>query len=305
MGRRVSERPEDVTSWGEILRLRGAERDRGGYTYPKLARLRDEDDRLYLFRRGPGFREEFLTSGDGDTWSTPQALLDNDDKRPYVVLTTDGEGAIHLAFTVGHPEESTSHHLHYACYRDGAFWRADGTRIAGLDELPLGTAEVDLVSAADRIGPTWPWEIALDGAGRPVIVYVAFPSWEDHRYRYVRWTGSEWDDHEITSAGRWFPSAPEASRLFQPCYSGGVALDPEDPSTVFLSRQDGGVFEIERWTTTDGGNTWVSRPVTRGSKENNVRPVVPRGRSEGGPELVWMQGAYDDFKRYKTGIRMK
>ena len=89
---------------------------------------------------------------------------------------------------------------------------------------------------------------------------------------YARWTGSEWVVHELTAAGG---SISDDGK--EPFYSGGLTLDHEDPSTVYLSRPVDGNYEIETWTTADGGATWTSKPVTAQSGVKNVRPVSPRG----------------------------
>jgi hypothetical protein len=55
----------------------------------------------------------------------------------------------------------------------------------------------------------------------------------------------------------------------EPNYSGGITLDHENPSMVYLARQVGGVFEVELWRTADGGVTWTRRPVTGSSARGN------------------------------------
>jgi hypothetical protein len=87
-------------------------------------------------------------------------------------------------------------------------------------------------------------------------------------------------------------------------YSGGLALDHDDPSIVYLSRPVQGTFEIERWVTRDAGATWTSEPITSRSSANSVRPVVPRHHVQGGPSVVWMHGEYVDFRDYATSLRM-
>jgi hypothetical protein len=87
----------------------------------------------------------------------------------------------------------------------------------------------------------------------------------------------------------------------EPYYSGGVVLDHEDPSIVYLSRQTGGGgYDIEKWITPDGGRTWESHAITSASTRN-VRPVVPRHHS---PDLeaLWVSGDYRFPNRYDTGI---
>ena len=140
-----------------------------------------------------------------------------------------------------------------------------------MDDLPIDPGGADLVHDANATGVSaWVWDVAADSSGRPAIVYAAFPEGTDHRYRYARWDGSHWHDNEITPAGAWFSSAhvPPGARLARATflyYSGGLALDHEDPSVVYLSRPVDGTFEIERWTTSDAGETWTSVPVTHRS----------------------------------------
>jgi hypothetical protein len=98
----------------------------------------------------------------------------------------------------------------------------------------------------------WVWDVASDSEGRPVIVYATFPTKTDHRYRYARWNGKRWIDVQLARAGG---SIVPGGRERQ--YSGGIALDHGDPSTVYLSRKIRGVFEIERWRTPNRGRTWT------------------------------------------------
>ena len=89
----------------------------------------------------------------------------------------------------------------------------------------------------------------------------------------------------------------------EPNYSGGLSLDHDDPSTVYLSRQVGGRFEAEVWTTPDGGRPGRRRPLTSGSARNNYRPVSPRGQRGDDHSVVWMHGAYPSYSSYQTGLR--
>ena len=86
--------------------------------------------------------------------------------------------------------------------------------------------------------------------------------------------------NEITAAGGSF--AEEADR--SPRYSGGITLDHEDPSRVYLSRQVGsGAWQVETWTTADGGASW-SPATVQSAGGKNVRPVSPRGMAATGGE---------------------
>jgi hypothetical protein len=305
---RVASHPEDAASWGEERTVPVNTAGPNGYTYPNPVFLSGED-RLYLFWRGGDFHPCFATSEDWLNWSEVRSLIAGSGRRPYVKVASDNVSTIHVAFTDGHPMEEERNSLYYVRYRDGALFRADGARVAGVVELPIDPSDADLVYDANETGvSSWVWDVAADSRGRPAIVYAVFPEGTDHRYRYARWDGERWHDNEITPAGAWFSSAhvPAGARLARATflyYSGGLALDHDDPSIVYLSRPVDGTFEIERWVTSDTGETWTSTAVTARSSANSVRPVVPRNGAEGGIEVIWMHGDYVDFKNYSTGLR--
>ncbi len=136
------------------------------------------------------------------------------------------------------------------------------------------------------------------------------PSDSDHRYYYARWNGTKWIVNQMCAAGRWFPQTPPGTTEREPQYSGGIILNPQDPSEVFLSRPPngtvGGVFEIERWYTGDMGTTWTSEAITSKSAKNNVRPIIPwavPGQSNPRRSLLWMYGDYTHYTDFNTGIK--
>jgi putative BNR repeat neuraminidase len=260
-----------------------------GYTYPNPVQLAAEGGRIHLFWRGGDWNPAFSTSADGLTWAPAQALLSVAGQRPYVKVASDGVDSIHMAFTDGHPRE-TATSLYYARYTAGGWHRADGRPIAG---PPLVPSTADRVSdVARHRHHAWVHDVAVDAAGRPRIVYAVFESVTDHRYRHARWTGTAWDDRQLTPAGSFFDEDGGEKQ-----YSGGIAFDHANPDVVYLSRQLGGQFELERWQTGDGGVTWSHQALTARSPEKNVRPVVARG---GGP--LWMRGDYVNYRRYRTAI---
>ncbi len=93
--------------------------------------------------------------------------------------------------------------------------------------------------------------------------------------------------------------------MVAPHYSGGIVLDHEDPSVVYLSRPVAGAFEIERWWTEDGGSSWRSRPITIGSANDNVRPFVIREHGRSPPTLLWMENRfYRHYLDFDSAIRI-
>jgi hypothetical protein len=293
---RVSTRPEDVSSWGPVQTMPTNVAGTRGYTYPNPMRLSAER-RTYLFWRGGNYNPTFSTQEDGQSgWSQARNLIFVQGQRPYVKYDSNGTDTIHFAFTQGHPQSVTDTNIYYARYRAGKIERADGTQAGSLG-TPIAPADADVVF--DEAAEAWIHDIALDGAGRPVVVLASFPTTTDHRYHYARWTGSAWETHEIVAAG-----GSISSDGLQPYYSGGITLDHEDPSRVYLSRQMGSAWEVEVWTTSDGGASWVSQAVTSGSQAKNIRPISPRGLVPFGADLavIWMRGTYDSYVLYDTSI---
>lgn len=291
---RVSANPEDVASWGPVQKIAV-----GAACYPKPALV---GSRLYVFYRINTARQDFVYSDDlGATWSAPKTLFANGSERPYVNYSSDHLGRVDFIATDGHPRELPSTDLYHWYLSGDSFYRSDGTLISTVAALPAGgltPADVTVVYDNTEAGKAWGWDITRDGSGNPVVVFAVFPTVEDHRYRYARWTGSAWVHHEITPAGGPIGNGAEDE------YSGGLSLLRTDPATVYLSRQVSGQFEIQRWTTPDGGATWRSEPITSGSSVAQVRPTCPRDAYPGAPEVVWMSGTYTTFIDYDTALMM-
>ena len=292
---RVSSQPGDVTSWEAPQTVPTNTPGIRGYTYPNPIRLGDEGA-TYLFWRGGNYNPTFAIQGDGETgWSPARNLITMPGERPYVKYDSSGGDTIHVAYTNAHPTEFGDVNIYYARVRAGRIERVGGEQIGSLDD-PITPAEGNLVY--DGAEQAWVHDVAADSAGNPVIVFASFPSASDHRYHYARWTGSAWDVHQITPAGGTFREDGGS-----PYYSGGLTLDHETPSRVYLSRQTGpGAWQVETWTTPDGGTTWASQALSSAGK--NVRPISPRGPSAFGGDMsvIWMNGGYPSYVAYGTTI---
>jgi hypothetical protein len=292
---RTTKRPGDVFAFGDTRALGTNAPGFDTYTYANPVRV---GRRQFVFWRAEsgsssaGQAAYSVSDDDGDSWTPARVLLQNPGQRPYVKYDARGD-TIHVAYSEGHPN-ATQTGIRYAAFRDGHLYRADGSAIG--DPPLMAAAGERVYGGAAR---AWVWDVASDSENRPVIVYAVFPSRTDHRYRYARWNGTRWIDVELTRAGGTIDSS---GRELQ--YSGGIALDHGDPSTVYLSRRVGPAFEIERWHTPDHGRTWTSVPVTQGSQQNNVRPVAPRGaRADGPAPVLWMSGSYPGYSAFATSLR--
>ena len=295
---RISSQPGDVRSWEPPQTVPTNTPGIRGYTYPNPIRL--ADGTTYLFWRGGNYNPTFSTQAAGSSsWSTARNLILMPGERPYVKYASRGGDTIHLAYTNAHPNEFPSVNIYYARVRGDRVERADGDEIKPLAEAPIAPGDGDHIF--DQAAPAWVHDVAADSAGRPVILFASFPSATLHRYHYARWTGTAWQVHTMV---------PDAGGSFRgdggsPYYSGGLTLDHEDPSRVYLSRQVGsGNWHVEAWTTANGGANWSVQVLTPGSSDKNVRPVSPRGMVPFGGDLsaVWMRGRYDSWTNYGTAI---
>jgi rhamnogalacturonyl hydrolase YesR len=294
-------KPEDISLWneGRLLKLndpRQLEYGNESYTYTNPVQLSGEDDRLFLFWRGIDGKPTWSTSEDGgETWSEGRILCLPEriyrGRRPYVKVSSNGIDRIDIALTDGHPRNEEENSIYYMYYCDGAFYRADGTKIRDADAAPHSPGEMDVVYNAVKTGEkAWIWDVAADSSGNPVLVYARFPEDTRHLYGYAAWDGEKWTNRTLLNSGGWFPQTVEGQLEPEPNYSGGIVLDHENPSVVYLSAKRDSVFEIERWETTKQGKSWTVEAVTRGSTKDNIRPVAVRNAGEGNPlQLMWMQ----------------
>lgn len=311
---RVMRRPGAFLDWEPevALSLRDDTGGRAGISYVNPFLLSAEDNTLYLFWRGLSWKPTMAKSRDGGkTWSPAQVVFSAPGlppgNRPYAKYASNGRDRIHFLFTDGHPRNEPHNSVYYLCYRGGAFYKANGTRVGGMEDLPVRPEQADKVYDARATGVrAWIWGVAFDAEERPVVVYTRLPAENDHRYHYARWDGRQWFDTELCAGGGWFPQTPPGAREREPHYSSGLALDPSAPSVVYLTRPVNGVREVERWTTPDGGKTWRTEAVTRGSKHDNVRPCVVLDHAPGGPTVLWqsLTDRYVHYTDYRCAIVM-
>ena len=307
---------EDIAEWEPVQELPLNDTVtyaglRDSYTYTNIVRLSEEEGRLYLFWRGADFKPNFSVSNDrGENWDNGKILILPEriykDRRPYMKIASNNRDVIHFAFTDGHPHVEPTNSIYYAKYRDGSLQRANGEKIIDWSALPLDPKDSDVVyDATASKEKAWIWDIAENKEGNPVVVYAKFPSDSSHVYYYAIFDDGHWNNYRLLDSGPWFPHTPEGAREREPNYSGGIVLDHDDPSQLYLSRETNGVFEIERWTTKDKGKNWDVTAITKNSARDNVRPFVVRNHPDDDLKVLWMNlERYIHYTDYRGGIKM-
>jgi hypothetical protein len=295
MYERTSAAPAEITRWGPEqavpVHLPGGR----GFTYPNPLLLRNDGNNLYLFWRGADWSADYATRTPAGNWGAARRLIVSKGQRPYLKADAYGGNEIGLAFTNGHPRNVLTS-IYYAEIHHGSLWHANGRWITRLSDGSITPKQADVVYDAQKTKvPAWVWDVAFTGTGHPVIVYATFPTPTEHLYWYATWTGTHWVSHLLTDGGGSIsPNGIEYE------YSGGIALDHGDPSNLYLSRQVSGGWQIERWSTHDGGARWTHQVVVPAGGTDNVRPVVARGPKT---ELFWLHGAYNTYTTYRTSVR--
>jgi len=320
---RISISPHDSTRWQAEKTFTPSGSSR--ITYSNLHYLSKENNgkgRIYDFYRGfnDSFKPSYAYSDDlGETWIAGNVFIDvpaTFRHRPYVKYVSNGIDTIHIFYTEGHPRDFDNSTYH-VFYRDGKLHRSDGTVIRSLAEGLSDPTEGTRIFKGDPNNVAWVSDIYLDAAGRPYVAYsvqkdsAGLPpgrGGDDHRYRYARWTGKVWVDHEIAYAG---------SRLYagEDDYTGNIALDTADPNTVYVSTNDDPVsgepliskadnqrhYEIFHGTTKDGGKSWSWTAVTGNSTVDNIRPIVPKWDDKH-TALIWLRGKYVAYTNYDLTV---
>jgi hypothetical protein len=123
------------------------------------------------------------------------------------------------------------------------------------------------------------------------------------------WDFTKWHSSEIAYAGtRLYPGEDD--------YTGLAALDPNNPSIVYISTDADPVTgaplissadgkrhrELFRGTAADPMGTWKWEPITAHSSADNLRPLVPKWKDPR-TAVVWMRGSYEDNRgKWDTAV---
>jgi hypothetical protein len=260
-----------------------------GYTYPNLVKA---GGRLYLFMRGPCWEPYYTSTTTLRRWAPPRTLaVGPHGMRPYAKYAGGPDGSIHMVFSDAHPQ-SYSSSLRYMRMHNGRFYRADGSLIGTLRDLPFKTTQLNTVYRHNPAhGKAWPMDITIGADGNPVIAYTLLTGGDT--YWYARWYGHSWHRSVVSSAGK----------IYGGYYNSGMSLNHSDPSWVVFGKNDTGIPEIVLGHTPDGGLSWQFLPVTSGSKAANYRPIFPREFNQPGQIAIeFVRGVAPSFWTFDSEV---
>ena len=270
-----------------------------GATYANPYFLRAERSTVYNFLRNLNHNPTFVRSDESATnWSSPRILIRTGEgrTRPYVQYCSDYNRRVDFVYTDGHPL-AVPNSLYHAFYRDGSFFRSDGTFLKYLRNAPIehdrgerGTVIYQYDASPTQNphehipgGRAWCWDLVYDKAETPVTVFsvqktnVMGQDWTGDRlyYYYARWMETNWQKRFVAHAGRPLYATERD-------YAGGITIDPGNPAVIYISSNAADPFrtevidnvplrtraryEIFRGATSDGGLTFEWQTITRDSR---------------------------------------
>ena len=316
--RRTEDR-RDLASWEPERTFAASADDELGITYSNVF---DTGDEVLDFFRGRGWDPGLIVSTDaGESWTDRGRLLGGPG-RPYVKYAGSGD-AVHFIATEQHPRDFDNG-LYHGFYRDGVVHDSSGRPVGAVGDDPPAPDELTRVFPGAPDAVAWPVDLEVDAAGHPVAVFsiqtdgAGLPPGSGglaHLYQYARFDGSSWQVEPLAHAGR---------RLYpgEDDYTGLAAIDPADPSVVYLStdadprtgeplisRADGRrhreLYRARRVGSAEPGDRWSFEPITLDSTADNLRPIVPRGSPR---VLLWLRGtlaSYTDYALEVVGLPLE
>ena len=277
-----SANPGGISSWEALPDITSSA------TYPQVIKL---DGVLYLFYRAGGHTSDWVyrTSTDGGyTWSGETVIIDSTAENVWYVSFRKGkDGRIHVAWVwkdesnllgTDEPEYYQRYNVYYM-YRDhdGNWKNVEGEALT----LPITKDIADsycLVYRTDNLTPLKHCNEAVADAtenGTPFILFVYSDLYggTEYLWKVAKWNGSSWDIIDVTTTSCTFSC-------------GDINVIDENNIEVFIP--SGGVFcrqrnelgrggQIEKWKSTDGGQTWSKERII--ARSPNYELIMSEGET--------------------------
>ncbi|MFB6136374.1 MAG: BNR-4 repeat-containing protein [Halobacteriaceae archaeon] len=274
-----SAEPHDASAFEFV-----AERDH--FAYPQPWRVGDGFLVLFTVYDKAGNRELHWARTDGRSWPAPRKLAG---VGGHYQVSTRRDGTVVTAFN-WHPGGDVDRrtNLYVVRTRDGGrTWESvGGRRVDPPLTDPGNGALVADYRARDRL--VYLSDVALDAAGRPVVLYVTSgdhapgPGGDPRRWLVTRWDGRTWRTDEVTTSDHNYDTG---------CLRVGETwrvLGPTEPGR--RPYHTGG--EVAAWRSDDRGATWTrERRATRGGGGDRHHTYVRRPQPAATPfEAFWADG---------------
>lgn len=294
---RVSTNPEDIATFGAEIDIN----DEAGlgaseYTYPHIIQLNDESGApIYLFVETyvDGTTQTWgYTRFDGTSWSRLVEFFQEPAQYGYLAFSKTSETRVDILATNKAHSATPPGKLYHCYFEGGNFYRTNGQMITSL--FPFSTASMTEVFDGTAASSTVQGrQVMFASDGSPRALFREYRGAGDHRWRWGSWNGESWTTVEVCNNG-W---DADDGRL---TVAAGACMDPDDPATLYISRNVGGTNQMFRFDSTDTGTSWRVLKMTDGAS-GSVRPVPVHGAN--GLRVLWLNGDSDPNPLFACGIR--
>jgi len=300
---RVSEGALDPSAWGDERLLTFG----GSTTY---AQVHNSGGELHLFTRVDETRWGWRLSSDWATSWTPARdfLAFDTDQQVYMATALLADGRTLRVAVSGHPKEYEQRPLHdvWACQIDlltGIVSTSTGTVLGNLrtgEDMPLRQSQLDLVqrTTSDRT-------VNLFDVSSGPVFEISFVSkikddrsTRDTRYHVASWREGAWRTETLVGAGSKF------GYIDAGFYVGGTAFaEHSTGGEVFLSREEAGLWHLQRWTRSDDGR-WAGADLVTPGTTRIVRPwvIAPPTAAHGVLALALEHYPDDDYMDTRSSL---
>jgi hypothetical protein len=201
----------------------------------------------------------------GETWSTPRQWIDfGSGNQGYMISTLLADGNTLRVAAYGHPTIGTFHNIVYMTLdlTTGDVKNRNGTIIGNFRTGAVISASTPWEVVRTQPGGTGTRLFDVSNAANPEILLASWTNDTDSVYKYLYWTGSAWSEKTIVAAGKVFGAPPSTH------YLGGAHFQPGNstPATVYVAREASGLWYIERYVSTDGGDNWTVTSLAQSSE---------------------------------------
>ncbi|WP_185957136.1 T9SS type A sorting domain-containing protein [Gracilimonas mengyeensis] len=289
-------------------------------TYSNLYYLSDEE-RVYNFSRADRKNPHMMISqNQGDTWSYGGQLSEPYQGEEvgyvngYFKYWGNGKDRIDFIATEYHPRDFNTS-MYHGYIKGGMTFNSFGDTLDFdiTDQSAPTPADYTTVFAAgtevngNDMNKVWNNDLmAYDDGTVAALIKTRINDLNsndpDHAFFYSRFDGTEWSYTYLGKAGKKMYGSEQD-------YTGLGALDPNDPTTIYISTPfdprdqdtDLGVHEIFKGVTADGGETWEWSAITQNSTRDNFRPIIPQWNNEN-TALLWFRGSYYAAHNFDAAI---
>lgn len=257
--------------------------------------------RYYLFYQVDLRQWALRWSDDGLSWSREVVFVTADDGPYYMRIAPCGDSQIKVV-TAADPISSSDQALRLmvldaldGCLRDKA-----GNVLARMDEVdtPLLSTAIPAICEAAPGYSLMLLDVCRNprvGAAATTALYATWTSDRDCVYRVVRGAGDNWIESTVCSAGR-----PIGTRAIGDFGFGGAGFESQDDKSVYIAREDSGIWKIKKHTTIDYVSWDLAEVIAIDTVNRLYQPCVPIGAN--GDWLVWQRDKHMSSGKHELSV---